>query len=126
VEVIMSRGLGVLERILFQTIQRHGKPMTFGEIRAEAIGDELDVRLSASFERSIRRALHGMTKKGLLAIGGGGRADPFRYFMDPILIAMASNSAEEGRAWLDALAADPGANEALNKCLAKDGAANTT
>jgi hypothetical protein len=39
------------------------------------------VRLSASFERSIRRALHRMVTEGvLIAIGGGGRADPYRYF----------------------------------------------
>ena len=59
--VVMSRGPGKLQRALFLTIRRHGKPMTFEEMCGEAIGEELDVRLTASVERSRRRALHRMT-----------------------------------------------------------------
>ena len=115
----MSRGLGRLQRVLWETIRRHGKPMTFDDIRA-VIRQELDVedgtKLRPSFERSLRHALHRMVSDGgLIAIGGGGRADPLRYFMDPTLIAIASTTPEEGHAWLNALAADPGANEGMKK-----------
>jgi hypothetical protein len=110
----MSRGLGKLQRVLFLTIQRHGKPMTFNDIRAEAIGDG-GFLLATSFERSIRRSLHRMVSDGgLIAIGGGGRADPYRYFIHPTIIAM-TGTKEEFAAVMDALAADPGANEALKK-----------
>jgi hypothetical protein len=97
----MSRGLGKLQRALFATIQRHGKPMTSDEMRAEAIGDD-GGRLSASFERSIRRALHRMVSDGgLIVIGDGRRADPFRYSIDPMIIAMTCDTKEEWHAWLD-------------------------
>lgn len=52
--------------------------MTFDQLRKEAIGAD-DVRLTASFERSMRRALHRMVEGGeLIAIGGGGRVEPYR------------------------------------------------
>jgi hypothetical protein len=105
----MSRGPGKLRRALFLTIRRHGKPMTFEEMRGEAIGDEPDVRLTASVERSGRRALHRMVSDGLLiAIGGGGRADPYRYFFDPGKIEMMCDKPEARALWR-ALEADPGA-----------------
>ena len=91
--------------------------MTFEEICA-AIRQEAELeagaRLPPSFERSLRRALQRMVSHGggLIAIGRGGRADPFRSFMDPLLIAMAMTK-EQGKAWLDALAADPGAAQAM-------------
>jgi hypothetical protein len=111
----MSRGPGWVQRTLFHTIRRHGKPMTFGEIRAAFLRDfgaEPGMELTPSFERSLRRALHNLTSNGpLIAVGGGGRADPHRYFMDPIVIAMASKTAEEGLAWLEALEADPAGNK---------------
>jgi hypothetical protein len=113
----MSRGLGRLLRWLWLIIQWHGKPMMFEDIRA-VMRKELEVedgtKLYSSFERSLRRALQRMVSDGgLIAISGGGPADPYRYFMDPLLIAIASKTPEEGHAWLDALAADPGAAEAL-------------
>jgi hypothetical protein len=99
--------------------------MTFEEIRA-VIRQELEVedgtKLYSSFERSLRHALHRMVSNGgLIAIGG--RADPFRYSIDPMIIAMTCDTKEEWHAWLDALSADPGASEALNKWdqTARDG-----
>jgi hypothetical protein len=90
----MSRGLGALQRVLWQTIRRHDRPMTFAEIRAEAIGGD-DVELTASFERSLRRALHRMVEGGgLIAIGDGGRSDPHRYFIHPLIIGMMSKTPE--------------------------------
>jgi hypothetical protein len=98
-----------LQRALFLTIRRHGKPMTFEEMRGKAIGDEPNVRLTAWVERSRRRALHRMVREGLLiAIGGGGRADPYRYFFDPGKIAIICDEPEARALWR-ALEADPGA-----------------
>jgi hypothetical protein len=118
----MSRGLGRLQRGLWETIQQHGKPMTFEEMRAvirQVFEMEDGAKLYPPFERSLRRALHRMVDNGgLIAIGSGGRADPYRYFMHPMVIAMAMP--EETETLMERLAADPGANEALNKCLAKD------
>jgi hypothetical protein len=115
----MSRGLGRLQRVLSETIWRHGKPMTFDDILTvirQELGAEDGTKLRPSFERSLRHALHQMVSDGgLITIGGGGRADPFRYFMDPTLIAIASTTPEEGHAWLNALAADPGANKGIKK-----------
>src|SRR5258708_4275420 len=115
----MSRGLGKLQRVLFLTIRRHGKPMTFEDMCAEAIGDD-DVPLTASFERSIRRALHRMVSDGMLiAIGGGGRADPYRYFFDPIGIVFMCGEPEAKTLW-KALEADPGAEEACVRLRMRD------
>ena len=121
----MSRGLGRLQRALFTMIRQHGKPMTFKDIRA-VIRKQYDkdgTRYSSfewslfysSLERSLRRALQRMVSNGgLIAIGGGGRADPFRYFIHPAIMAMACDTKEEWHAWFDTLALDPGANEALS------------
>ena len=118
----MSRGLGALQRTLLASIRRHGKPMTFEDIRIEAIGDD-DVQLSASFERSVRRALHRMVSTGMLvALGAGGRSDPSRYFLHPMGIAIMCDEPEAEALW-KALGADPGANEALNRLRAKESAA---
>jgi|SRR3954451_6220115 hypothetical protein len=125
----MSRGPGKWQRALFTTIQLHGKPMTFQEIRAQ-IRKAREVEhysafewslLYSSFERSLRRALHGMVKNGaLIAIGSGGRGDPFRYSIDPMMMALIGTG-EEFTALMDELKADPGALQALNKRHAKRG-----
>jgi hypothetical protein len=62
----MSRGLGKMEQALLATIQLHGKPMTFSDLRAvinSANDTEPSARLRPSFERSARRALHRLTSK---------------------------------------------------------------
>lgn len=113
----MSRGLGKLQRVLWVHIQRHGKPIAFEEIRAEAIGD--GGSLSASFERSLRRALHRMVENGgLIAIGDGGRADPYRYFIHPLIIGMMGHT-PEADALQRALIADPGTEKAAAKWMAE-------
>jgi len=66
-EWVMSRGPGRLQRWLWLMIKRHGKPMTFEDIRA-VIRKEFEVedgiKLYSSFERSLRRALHLMVSDG--------------------------------------------------------------
>jgi hypothetical protein len=115
----MSRGLGKLQQVLWATIRRHGKPMTFGDIRAEAIGGADSGRLSASFKHSLRRALHRMVSSGaLIAIGDGGRADPCRYFIHPLVIGMMGKT-PEADALQQALEADPGAKRAAAKVMAE-------
>ncbi|WP_369725149.1 hypothetical protein AB8Z38_11560 [Bradyrhizobium sp. LLZ17] len=76
----MSRGLGRLQRALWETILQHGKPMSFDEMRAIILQElklEYGSKLRPSFERSMRRALHRMAEPGgrLIAIGDGGRAE---------------------------------------------------
>jgi hypothetical protein len=44
----------------------------------------------ASLERSLRRALNGMIRdKTVIALGVGGRADPYRYAINSLLNALA-------------------------------------
>ena len=115
----MSRGLGKLQRALWAAIQQHGKPMTFDDIRAVALGNDPDRKLRPAFERSLRRALQYMVRDGgLIAIGEGGRSEPFRYFIHPLVLGGMGDDPET-RAWMQALLADPGADEAANKALAK-------
>jgi hypothetical protein len=114
----MSRGPGKLQRALFLTIQRYGKPMTFDDIRVEAMGDG-GFLLAVSIERSLRRALHRMVNDGaLIAIGAGGRADPYRYFIHPMIMLMMCSSREEIDTLWRVYTADRGGAEALNKCFA--------
>jgi hypothetical protein len=97
-----SRGPGKLQRALWETILQHGKPMTFDDIRA-VILQELEVeagtRLRLSFERSLRRALHRIAEPGgeLIVIGEGGRADPYRYFIHPLIIGMMGKTQKRTR-----------------------------
>ena len=117
----MSRGLGRLQRALFAAIQRHGKPMTFEDIRNVIRQDfEMDdgAKLYPSFERSLRRALHRMVRtSGLIAIGDGGRGDPYRYFVHPMIIGMMAKTPET-EALQQALQADPGAEKAVATLIA--------
>jgi hypothetical protein len=116
----MSRGFGSWQRYLWSMIRRHGKPMTFDDIRAaidRASGAPKGARLRPSVERSMRRALHRMVSNGgMIAIGDGGRAEPFRYFIHPILIGMMGDT-PEASALRAALEADPGANKAAAKAM---------
>lgn len=88
----MCRGLGMWQRWIFSTIRRHGKPMSFEDIGAAALretGAPPDAKLNPSPARSMRRALHGLVKSGsLVAIGTGGRAEPHRYFLSFITLAL--------------------------------------
>jgi hypothetical protein len=66
----MSRGLGRHLRALAELILRHGRPMTFEEMRAAVRRDvaaEPDAELRSSFKRSVRRSLHRMVRDGFLS-----------------------------------------------------------
>jgi hypothetical protein len=89
-------------------IQYHGRPLTFAEIRGDSAP-------SPSLERSVRRALHKLVQNGaLIAMGDGGRADPFRYFLNPMLIGMTEDKSQRD-ALVTALEADPGLGTAMFK-----------
>src|SRR5262245_43525085 len=106
----MSRGPGQLQLYVVGMIRRHGKPMTFADIRVEILrGTDAPpgAELRPSVVRSLRRALHRLAKDGvLMAIGDGGRGDPFRYFINPLIIGMMGDT-PEARALQDTLEADP-------------------
>ena len=93
----MSRGPGRLQRLLFRTIRRHGKPMTFPEIHSKILqawhaetGDWQDWQATpAAFEHSLRRTLRRMVDdQRVLAVCSGDRRDPHRYCIDPVIIAI--------------------------------------
>ena len=85
--------------------------MAFAEIRAEAV--EAGIWVSPSLERSLRRALYRMVRGGeLIAIGDGGRAEPYRYFIHPMIIGMMGKT-PVADALYKALEADPGAAKAV-------------
>ena len=77
----MSRGFVRCSEKLLAAINRHGKPMTFEEMRAALLPQndrlEPDVRLRRSFERSAWRALHRLVSQDVLITIGGGRAVSF-------------------------------------------------
>ncbi|MCP3462539.1 hypothetical protein [Bradyrhizobium sp. CCGUVB23] len=118
----MSRGLGKWQRWVWGTILSHGKPMTFEDFRAaldRAAGVGPDMVLRPSVARSLRRALHGMTETGgLIAMGDGGRTEPFRYFIHPLWIGTMGKT-PEADALIKALENDPGAEKAAAVSMAK-------
>ena len=60
-----------------------------------------------------------VTDGALIAIGRGGRADPFRYSIHPGIMQAMCDTEEEFEALLDVLAADPGASETWEKCMGR-------
>jgi hypothetical protein len=116
----MSRGFGRLQNALMDGIRHHGKPMTFGDIRAVINPDlEPGERLRVSLERSLRRALHRLVSDGMLiAMGEGGPGEPLRYFINPVSIGMMGDT-PEAHALQEALKADPGANVAAAGFMAR-------
>jgi hypothetical protein len=97
-----------MQRYLWQTICTHGKPMTFAEIRNVAANATIlpgSMKLIPSAERSLRRALQTMVRdESLIALGSGGRGDPHRYFLNPLVAVVAGNKAKFD-AWSEALQA---------------------
>jgi hypothetical protein len=76
---LVSRGPGKLQRLFWQMLLDHGRPMTFGEIRARA-------RVGDARERRARRALQGMMNHGVvIATGSGGKGHPYHYSVNPLV-----------------------------------------
>ena len=115
----MSRGYGILQRNLFQLITDARKPMTFGEIRTVVLQDlgvnDPDRKLRPSFERSLRRSLKALADGGaIMALGEGGRGDPKRYWLDPLMVAITGDK-EAFHEAMTILEADPGASLACTR-----------
>jgi hypothetical protein len=104
------------------TIGRSNKTMTFADIRADLLQswgvNDPDTKLRPALERSLRRALKSLADAGaLLALGGGGgRGDPQRYCINPIMAAV-SGSKEQFERSSAILQADPGAHVAADKFM---------
>ena len=78
----MSRGPGKLQRLFWQILLDHGRPMTLAEIRRRA-----DAR-----ERRARKALKGMMNHGVvIATGSGGKGHPYHYSLIPVDITAPRN-----------------------------------
>ena len=84
----MSKGLGYWQRMIFAVLRGKSQPVTFIELCGG--------RYRPSTTRSIRRALQRMIESGgIVTVGRGGRADPFRYAVNPVIMVMAGNPVPE-------------------------------
>jgi hypothetical protein len=107
----MSRGPGRLQRAIFETMRRHGKPMTFADIQNIAFPEgtfegEMARALGASnvgVIRSMRRSIQKMVEQEVLVSAGNGRrGDAWRYSIHPIIAAMCRGDASTGKLLLEA------------------------
>ena len=116
----MSRGPGIKQRMVWDVIVSHGKPLTFTEICAQIVrevGVEPDIKLRPSFQRSTRLALHRLTKKGVMIAISDGRGEPFRYFLHPMVVDMMAADQSKFDILFKALDADAGENAAAIKAM---------
>jgi hypothetical protein len=89
--------MGSLERLMFTNIRDSAEPMTFAVLMESILASEgyngtfqMWREDHASLLRSIRRALRSLIDKGfIIALGRGGRRQPFRYFLNPELFKAA-------------------------------------
>ena len=118
----MSRGHGALQDYLMKMILHSPDPLTFAQIMAIAFPEgtyESDMakiiggsRVGAI--RSLRRALRRLCDDGsIMIIGNGGRSDPHRYWLDPMMLALSGQ-----KEWYDEVCkrieADPALTAAAN------------
>ena len=94
----MSRGMGRIEQGLFNVIRNEGRPMSYADIagvlmQAAGINDFKERRLPTSRERSFRRALHNLVKRGTLIELNGNKS--VRYFFHPADLMNNSKLAEQ-------------------------------
>jgi len=69
--------------------------------------------------RALRRALKGLCDSGvLMAVGDGGPSDAYRYCINPLVAAIGGTKEQYDKA-IAMLQADPGANVAMAKWMAK-------
>jgi hypothetical protein len=132
----MSRGPGTVQRYLAELICGSDKPMTFADILACAYPEgsyEGDMakelgQVNVGRVRSLRRALKSLVDdEFLIAIGEGGRGDPKRFWINPMLIALSGSSSKEDFDRTAAiLKAEPGGTAAANKAWARMTKPDTT
>ena len=93
----MSRGHGCIQDYLMKMILRSPDPLTFAQIMAIAFPEgsyESDMAKiiggsNVGSIRSLRRALKRLCDDGsIMIIGKGGRSDPHRYWVDPMMLAL--------------------------------------
>lgn len=109
----MSRGISKIQKGLFACLLRIGKPVTFDELCRTSLKwggfDPNTDRFKQSKLRSLRRSLRGQIRDGaIITLGGGGRADPFRYFPHPMILAISGRND-----LIEAIEKAPGGLEAL-------------
>jgi hypothetical protein len=86
----MSRGLGSEQRWLFRLIKKNPL-ITFAGIVEQTKGDD-PRNFVPHVIRSWRRALRKMVDQGAIMTAGlGGPREPHRYYVDPVILAMADN-----------------------------------
>jgi hypothetical protein len=118
----MSRGHGALQDYLMKMILHSPDPMTFAEIMAIAFPEgsyESDMAKTIGGSnvgaiRSLRRALRRLCDdSSIMMIGEGGRSDPHRYWVNPMLLALFGDKTwyDEVRKRIDA---DPALTAAAN------------
>lgn len=116
---------GTVQRYLVKLVVNSDKPMTFADILACAYpegsyeGDMVKEfgQVNVGRVRSLRRALKNLVDdETLIAIGEGGPADPKRYWLNPLMMALCDNWNKED---LDRISAvlqnEPGGTAAANK-----------
>jgi hypothetical protein len=100
IEASMSRGHGYIQDYLMKIILHSPDPLTFAEIMAIAFPEgsyESDVakiigESNVGSVRSLRRALKRLCDDGsIMMIGKGGRGDPHRYWVDPMMLALSGD-----------------------------------
>jgi hypothetical protein len=76
-----------MERALAGSLRKYRKPVLFSDI--------CTAEDPPAFVRSVRRALQSLIRKEVvIALGKGGRADPHRYCLHPVVAANMYNSKE--------------------------------
>src|SRR5262249_13495163 len=119
----MSRGLGLIQRWLFNLLHSNEKPMTFAEILARAYPAGSYERDMAKIiggskvgrVRSLRRTLLKMVRDdALVTLGSGRRGDPHRYEINGFIKNEALRHTNVGLLLLEARTGFPSRDEFLS------------
>jgi hypothetical protein len=123
----MSRGPGYIQKYLTEMIFSSPNPLTFAEIMAityppDSLENDLAKTLGGAnvgAVRSLRRALKRLCDDGtIMPIGAGGRSDPHRYWLNPMMVA-AFGDKEEYRELSERIDTDPALLAAANAAAAR-------
>ena len=122
----MSQGLGWLQCwLLYRLVAENpAKAVTFDEIlmsirQSWGVNDPGNKELiGPSLKRSLRRALQRLVEtEHVVAIGDGGRGDPFRYCVHPLVLASGAGTKEAYEQAFAAVSAIPAAVLPLSSSL---------